>query len=93
MLLIIILLRMICTEITVRVYPDKKPERLMIMLMMPRGLASAVLATLPAAAGITGTKSFVAITFAVIIATNILLTAGMFFFGSGSRGNADMGGA
>ncbi|NTV48708.1 MAG: hypothetical protein HGB32_03125 [Geobacteraceae bacterium] len=84
MLLIIILLRMICTEITVRVYPEKKPERFLIMLMMPRGLASAVLATLPAAAGVTGTDNFVGITFGVIIISNILLTIGMFFIGSES---------
>lgn len=84
MLLIIVLLRMICTEITIRVYPEKKPERFMIMLMMPRGLASAVLATLPAAAGVAGTEDFVGITFGVIILTNILLTIGMFFTGAGN---------
>jgi len=84
-LLIIILLRMICTEITIRVYPEKKPERFMIMLMMPRGLASAVLATLPAAAGVAGTDSFIGITFGVIIATNVLMTIGMFFSGAGNN--------
>ena len=89
MLLIIILLRIICTEITVRIYPDKKPERYMIMLMMPRGLASAVLATLPAAAGVAGTQSFVSITFAVIIATNILLTLGMSFIRPGKESFLD----
>ncbi|MFZ3209657.1 MAG: cation:proton antiporter [Geobacteraceae bacterium] len=80
MLLIIILLRIICTEITVRVYPEKKQGRFMIMLMMPRGLASAVLATLPAAAGVAGTELFVSITFGVIIVTNILLTVGMWVY-------------
>lgn len=79
MLLIIILLRIICTEITVRVYPEKQKDRFLIMLMMPRGLASAVLATLPAAAGVAGTESFVAVTFGVIIITSILLTVGLFF--------------
>lgn len=90
-LLIIILLRLICTEITVRVYPEKGRERLLIMLMMPRGLASAVLATLPVAAGVAQTENFVAITFGVIILTNVLLTVGMFFVGAntenGARGN------
>ena len=85
MLLIIILLRIICTEITIRIYPDKKKERFMITLMMPRGLASAVLATLPAAAGVKGTESFVTVTFGVIIFTNILLTIGMFFIGSNGK--------
>lgn len=85
MLLIIILLRIICTEITIRIYPDKQKERFMITLMMPRGLASAVLATLPAAAGVKGTESFVTVTFGVIIFTNILLTIGMFFIGSNGK--------
>lgn len=85
LLLIIVLLRMICTEITIQLYPEKKPERFMIMLMMPRGLASAVLATLPAAAGVAGTESFVGITFGVIILTNVLLTIGMFFNGAGNN--------
>jgi len=86
MLLIIILLRMICTEITVRLYPEKKKDRFLIMLMMPRGLASAVLATLPAAAGVLGTESFVAVTFGVIIITNILLTVGLFFISQETNG-------
>jgi len=88
MLLIIILLRMICTEITIRVYPEKKRDRFLIMLMMPRGLASAVLATLPAAAGVAGTESFVSVTFGVIIISNILLTAGLFFIGQEPNGTS-----
>jgi len=85
-LLIIILFRIISTEITTRVYPEKKAEQRMIKFMMPRGLASAVLATLPVAAGIENTESFVAITFEIIIATNILMTFGMFFNGAGKSG-------
>lgn len=89
MLLIIILLRIICTEFTVRIYPEKKKERFLITLMMPRGLASAVLATLPAAAGVAGTESFVTVTFGVIIATNALLTIGMFFIGTNGASIAE----
>jgi len=85
MLLIIILLRMISTEITVRVYPEKQSERLLITLMLPRGLASAVLATLPAAAGVPQTEGFAGITFGVIIVTNILLTVGMYFTGTSNH--------
>lgn len=81
MVLIIVLLRICSTEIIVRIFPEKHGERYLITLMLPRGLASAVLATLPAAAGVTGTERFVAITFGVIIVTNILLTLGMTFFG------------
>jgi len=87
MLLIIILLRIICTEVTTRVYPEKQKDRFLIMLMMPRGLASAVLATLPVAAGVAGTESFVAVTSGVIIITNILLTIGLFFMGQDNNGN------
>ncbi|MDD2732906.1 MAG: cation:proton antiporter [Desulfuromonadaceae bacterium] len=84
MVLIILLMRIISTEITVKIYPEKKPDNLLIKLMMPRGLASAVLATLPVAAGVAGTEGFVTITFGVIIVTNILLTIGMFFLGLGN---------
>jgi len=89
MLLIIVLLRIICTAITTKVYPEKKKNRILIMLMTPRGLASAVLATLPAAAGVAGTESFVAVTSGVIIITNILLTVGLFF--TGQETNAAVG--
>lgn len=49
-------------------------ERKILNGMAPRGLASAVLATLPAAAGIPGTESFIQYTFVAIAATNLLLT-------------------
>ncbi|QOX78855.1 cation:proton antiporter [Trichlorobacter lovleyi] len=78
-LLIMLLFRFVSTELAIRVYPDKAQDRFLIMLMMPRGLASAVLATLPTAAGIAGTENFVAITFGVIIVSNMIMTAGMFF--------------
>ncbi|MDD2856894.1 MAG: hypothetical protein PHU01_15355, partial [Desulfuromonadaceae bacterium] len=69
---------------------EKRHDRCLIMLMMPRGLASAVLATLPAAAGVVGTESFVTITFGVIIVTNVLLTLGMFFIGSGKNHQGEL---
>jgi Na+:H+ antiporter len=81
-MLIIILVRMISTEITVRLYPEKQVERFWISLMMPRGLASAVLATLPITSGVANTEGFVGITFGVIIVSNVLLTVGMFFSGA-----------
>jgi len=49
-------------------------ERKILTAMAPRGLASAVLATLPAAAGIPETERFIPYTFVVITATNLLLT-------------------
>lgn len=49
-------------------------ERKILTGMAPRGLASAVLATLPAAEGIAGTEVFIQYAFVVIVATNLLLT-------------------
>jgi len=46
--------------------------------LMPRGLAAAVLAIMPAQAGIPGTEQFPSIVFTVIIATIILTTLGFF---------------
>jgi cell volume regulation protein A len=53
-------------------------EREIIIGMAPRGLASAVLATLPAAAGIGGTDSFIQHAIFVIAATNLILTFSVF---------------
>ena len=49
-------------------------ERKIMTTMAPRGLASAVLATVPAARGIAGTEVFIQYAFAVIAATNLFLT-------------------
>lgn len=54
--------------------PQVPFERKILTGMAPRGLASAVLATLPAAAGIEGTEVFIQYAFVVIAATNLLLT-------------------
>ncbi len=50
-------------------------ERKILVSMGPRGLASAVLAMVPENAGIPGTGAFVQYAFAVILATNLLVTA------------------
>jgi len=49
-------------------------ERKILSSMAPRGLASAVLATVPAAEGIAGTQVYIQYAFAVIALTNVLLT-------------------
>ncbi len=49
-------------------------ERKILTTMAPRGLASAVLATVPAARGVAGTEIFIYYAFAVIAATNLFLT-------------------
>ncbi len=47
-----------------------------LIVMMPRGLAAAVLAAEPFAQGIPGTASFVALAFLLLVGTNVLSTVG-----------------
>lgn len=78
LLLIIVLIRYISVGITGLVFHEKKEYRFVMLSMLPRGLASAVLATIPVSASIDGCEGFVDYTFAVIVLTNILMTAGVF---------------
>lgn len=78
MVLIIIVIRFISISIIGLLDKEKKDNRFVMISMMPRGLASAVLATLPATAQIKGCERFIDYTFAVIVLTNILMTAGVF---------------
>ena len=78
--LIIILTRFVSVFTIGTLFHEKKDDRFVLMSMLPRGLASAVLATMPAAANIKSTETFVEYTFAVIVLTNILMTAGVFLF-------------
>jgi len=48
-----------------------------LFLFMPRGLATAVLATLPAAYGLSGTQDFVTVSVLVILFTNLAITLGV----------------
>lgn len=77
--LIIIVVRYISVEITGMLFKEKRCDRTIMLAMLPRGLASAVLATLPVAANIKGCEAFIDYTFIVIILTNILMTIGVFF--------------
>jgi cell volume regulation protein A len=76
--LLIILIRIVSVGITVTICKEKKSDRLVLFSMLPRGLASAVLATLPASVGVRGSEYFVDLTF-IIIFTNLLMTVGVFF--------------
>ena len=78
LLLIIILMRYISVTITGFIYKDKKKDRFAMLSMLPRGLASAVLAIIPASANIKGTEVFIDYTFGVVVLTNILMTVGVF---------------
>jgi len=56
-------------------------ERRLMSVLIPRGLAAAVLAYLPVAYGVPGTEGFVDIVFVVILVTVIMSTAGVYSFG------------
>ncbi|MCC6544961.1 MAG: cation:proton antiporter [Nitrospirae bacterium] len=79
LVLIILLVRYISVFVIALFFQEKKRDRFVMLSMLPRGLASAVLATLPATANIIGTEHFTDYTFAVIVMTNILMTTGVFF--------------
>jgi len=56
-----------------------KKYRLLTAAMLPRGLATAVLCTLPVGLGIAGTESFPDIGFVVILTTTMISVAGTVF--------------
>ena len=78
MTLLIIVVRLISVVIMSSIFHEKREDRFVMLSMLPRGLASAVLATMPFEANIKGTEIFVEYTFAVIVLTNILMTIGVF---------------
>jgi len=51
----------------------------LMSVLMPRGLAAAVLAIMPSQAGIAGTESFPGYVFTVIVATIVITTLGFYF--------------
>lgn len=58
--------------------PAERDARGLVLGMMPRGLAAAVLATLPAAMGVPGTEAFVSYAFLVIVGADVATTAALF---------------
>lgn len=83
--LIIIIMRYFSIGLTVHLFKEKKQDRFLIMSMLPRGLASAVLAIMPASLNVRGSENFVDITFAIIILTNILMTLGIYLNEKGTK--------
>jgi cell volume regulation protein A len=76
--LLILLMRYLSVSMVGAVYHEKRNDRLVMLSMLPRGLASAVLATLPVSANIRDSEDFINYTFIVIVLTNIIMTAGVF---------------
>ena len=54
-------------------------EMQVIMAMLPRGLATAVMALLPFQSGVAGTENFAFFAFGVIVLTNVFMTASVIF--------------
>jgi cell volume regulation protein A len=75
---IIIIARYVTAEFICFMFPEKKNEKSAIVAMLPRGLASAVLASFPVSANIKGSEDFIGYAFTIIVLTNIIMTAGVF---------------
>jgi len=78
LLLIIIAVRFLGVSLTVMVYKEKKVDQFIMTAMLPRCLASAVLATVAASAQVRGGESFIGVTFAIIVFTTIIMRWGVF---------------
>ncbi|HET6399652.1 MAG TPA: cation:proton antiporter, partial [Candidatus Thermoplasmatota archaeon] len=63
-------------------------EAKLVWWMMPRGLAAAVMAAVPMQQGLQGTERFVALTFIIIVLTNVATTIGGFMVKPGSAPTA-----
>lgn len=55
----------------------RSPSRGLLVAMMPRGLATAVIAAMPAAMGVPGTEAFGAYVFLVIVGADLATTVGL----------------
>ncbi|HLD76034.1 MAG TPA: cation:proton antiporter, partial [Candidatus Norongarragalinales archaeon] len=60
-------------------YPRTKPYKMLMSIMMPKGLAAAVLLSVPASKGIR-VFGFEEIGLTALILTNVLATAGIYFY-------------
>jgi cell volume regulation protein A len=78
LVLIIAGARYVSISLLGHVFKEKKKGKLVLFSMMPRGLASAVLATLPLSANVPGSNEFINYTFTVIVMTNLIMTWGVF---------------
>ncbi|MFH1228145.1 MAG: cation:proton antiporter, partial [Planctomycetota bacterium] len=74
----LIMVRYIFIWLFCAVYKPIRLERFTHFIMMPRGLATAVVASMPAAAGIAGTENFLSYTVLIILFSNIFMVLGIF---------------
>lgn len=78
LLFIILAVRYISTEIVCMFFREKKEIKFIIFSMMPRGLASAILAMLPLTINMKDSTKFITYTFAIIVLTNMVMSTGIF---------------
>lgn len=78
LLFIILAVRYISTEIVCMFFREKREIRFIIFSMMPRGLASAILAMLPLTINMKDSTKFITYTFAIIVLTNVVMSTGIF---------------
>jgi Na+:H+ antiporter len=78
LLLIIVAVRYLSVSLMIMVYNDKKGDRFILTTMLPRCLASAVLATVAVSADVGRGKDFLGVTFAIIVLTSIVMRWGVF---------------
>lgn len=72
--------------VAIAIAPAPRGERLLMVAMMPRGLAAAILAGVPHAMGVPGTESFVTYAFLVIVGADIATTIGLAVHARRERG-------
>jgi len=78
LMLIIAAARYVSVESMVRLTGKEKSDKAALFYMLPRGLASAVLASFPVSAGLKGSRDFILYAVLVIIFSNIIMTSGVF---------------
>jgi len=89
LMLIIAAARYVSVESMVRLTGKEKSDRAALFYMLPRGLASAVLASLPASAGLKDSGDFILYAVLIIIFSNIIMTSGVFLLERKSANNPD----
>ncbi|HWG91865.1 MAG TPA: cation:proton antiporter [Candidatus Thermoplasmatota archaeon] len=61
--------------------PGRDPTRILLAGMMPRGLATALIAAIPAAMGVPGTEAFLTYTFLIIVGTDLATSLSVLAYG------------
>ena len=75
---IILLARAAAVRLLVALKPEEREDQDVILVMMPRGLTSVVLATILATTVLVDSSLLVDVAFTVVVLTNVVLTAGVF---------------